>query len=133
MTNAQDFTYRSFFPTLTDAQINAALEIVNATWYGAIYELWAALPASVQEAKRNAIQNLLVASWLADNYPGTVEGGISNGALPLTSKSVDGVSLAYKDLENVQGELKTLMTNQWGIQALRMYLSAPERFTVFAR
>lgn len=123
------FLYRANFPGLSDQQIAAADAEVLADWSG-MFQLWAGLDESVRTAKLNLLENRLLAHHLAVNYPGEVVDAISTGALPITGKSVDGVSLSYKDLEWVQGDMKTLMTTQWGIQALRQYQGAPERFSV---
>lgn len=123
------FLYRANFPGLSDPQIAAADAEVLADWSG-MFQLWAGLDESVRTAKLNLLENRLLAHHLAVNYPGEVVDAISTGALPITGKAVDGVSLSYKDLEWVQGDMKTLMTTQWGIQALRQYQGAPERFSV---
>ena len=123
------FLYRANFPGLSDPQIAAADAEVLADWSG-MFQLWAGLDESVRTAKLNLLENRLVAHNLAVNYPGEVVDAISTGALPITGKSVDGVSLSYKDLEWGQGDMKTLMTTQWGIQAVMQYQGAPERFSV---
>ena len=129
MTYGSSFLYRANFPGLTDAQIDAGDAEVLADWSG-MFTLWAGLDSTVRAAKLALLENRLLAHHLAVNYPGEVVDAISTGALPLTGKDVAGVSLAYKDLEWVQGDMKTLMTTQWGIQALRQYQGAPERFSV---
>ena len=129
MVAAGEFTYRANFPGLTDVQINAADTIVVATWSG-LFELWASASQALQQAKQTIMENLLLAHWLAENYPGEVVNAISTGALPMTGQDVGGVAIQFKDLEEVQGPLKGLMTSQWGIQALRMYMGSPERFIV---
>ena len=125
MITAGAFTYRANFPGLTDAAINAADTIVLAMWAG-IFELWENDIQALRQAKQMAMENLLLAHCLAENYPGEVVDAISTGALPLTGKDTGGVSLQYKDLEGVEGALKGLMTSQWGIQALRMFMGSPE-------
>lgn len=124
------FLFRSNFPGLSEPQIAAADAMVLVMWSG-MFELWAGMDQAVRDAKRNLMENLLVAHYLAENYPGEVVDAISTGAIPLTGQSVGGVNLAFKDMEWVQGDMKGLMTSQWGIQALRMYQGAPERFLVF--
>ncbi len=123
------FLYRANFPGITDQQIAVADAEVLVDWSG-MFELWAGLDSAVRDGKLALLENRLLAHHLAVNYPGEVVDAISTGALPLNGKDVAGVSLQYKDLENIQGEMKTLMTTQWGIQALRQYQGAPERFRV---
>ncbi len=132
MTSFEDFEFAQYFTGITAQQVNKALARVTAQWYGLLNgDLWSGLPQSVQAAKMDAMSDLLVAWYLANNFPDRVVNAIANGALPLSGKSIDGVSVSYKDIENVQGELKLLMTNQWGVAALQMFQSAPERFLLF--
>lgn len=133
MTSFQDFEFRgNFGPGVTAQVIDKALARVNAQWYGMINgDLWASLPSDIQAEKIDTVQNLLVAWYLANMFPDQVVGGIANGALPLSGKSIDGVSLSYKEIEGVQGELKLLATNQWGVAALQMFQSAPERMALY--
>ena len=132
MTSFEDFEFAQYFTGITAQQVNKALDRVTAQWYGLLNgDLWASLPQDVQAAKMDAMSDLLVAWYLANNFPDRVVNAIANGALPLSGKSIDGVSISYKDVENVQGELKLLMTNQWGVAALQMFQSSPERFLLF--
>ena len=124
-----DFLYRANFPGLTDPQIAVADVEVLAEWSG-MFELWEGLDEATRTAKLTLLENRLLAHYLAENYPGEVVDAIATGALPMSGKSVGGVSIQYKDLEGVEGDLKGLMTSQWGIQALRMYQGAPERFRI---
>lgn len=132
MTSFEDFEFAQYFPGITAQQTNKALERVTAQWYGLLNgDLWASLPANVKASKIDAVSDLLVAWYLANNFPDHVANAISNGAIPISSKSIDGVSVTYKDVENVQGELKLLLTNQWGVAALQIFQSAPERFLLY--
>jgi hypothetical protein len=132
MTSFEDFEFAQYFPGITAQQVNKALARVQAQWYGLLNgDLWASLPQAVQAAKIDAMSDLLVAWYLANNFPDHVVNAIANGALPLSGKSIDGVSVSYKDVENVQGEMKLLLTNQWGVAALQMFQSSPERFALF--
>lgn len=132
MTSFEDFEFAQFFTGITAQQVNKALSRVQSQWYGLLNgDLWAGLPQVVQAAKIDQITDLLVAWYLAENFPSSVVNAISNGALPLSSKSIDGVSVSYMPLEDVQGDMKMLSTNQWGVQALQMFQSAAERCLLF--
>jgi hypothetical protein len=124
-----DFPYRDNFPTLTNAQIDSAIAIVSADWYG-YTTLWASLPGAVQLAKRNNLLANLVGWWLCMQYPGYVVGIVSDGGKPLSSKSIGGTSLSYLDLGGQDG-LKPLLSNSFGIQALIAITSSPERNTIY--
>jgi hypothetical protein len=52
--------------------------------------------------------------------------------MPLTGKSIGGVSITRKDLE-AQPALKQLESNAFGIKALEMIMSAPERYMLHGR
>lgn len=132
MTSFEDFEFAEYFPGVTAQQVNKALERVSAQWYGLLNgDLWAGLPQNIQAGKIDQMSDLLVGWYLANMFPDKVANAISNGALPLSSKSIDGVSVSYLAVENVQGELKLLLTNQWGVAALQMFQSAPERFLLY--
>lgn len=129
MISAGNFLFRKNFPGLTDAVVDMADMMVLGQWSG-MFELWAELDPAIRDAKRLLMENYLLAHWLAVNYPGEVEDAISQGAIPLASQDIGGVALSYKELGDVQGDMKVLTTTQWGIQALLMYQGAPERFQV---
>jgi hypothetical protein len=129
VTYGSTFLYKANFPELTDAQIEAADAEVLVDWSG-MFGLWRGLDTDLRNQKLALLENRLLAHHLAVNYPTEVVDAMSMGAIPLTGNSVGGVSLQYKDLEWVQGDMKTLMTTQWGVQALRQYQGAPERFSV---
>ena len=132
MTSFEDFEFAQYFPGVTAQQVNKALARVQAQWYGMLSgDLWADLPSNVQAEKIDALSDLLVAWYLANNFPDQVAGAIANGALPLSSKSIDGVSMSYLDIPNVEGPLKLLLSNQWGAEALLQFMSAPERFLLY--
>jgi hypothetical protein len=47
--------------------------------------------------------------------------------MPLVKKSIGGVDITYAQYK-IQEEMKVLTTNTFGLRALNMILSAPERF-----
>lgn len=124
------FVYRDNFPELTNLQIDGAIAMVSAQWYGSL-TLWGAMPLDVATAKRTALLNLLTAWFLANKYPGDVRDAIAGGALPVSSKSIGGTSLSYLGFDSVQDALKPLLSNQWGIDALTMILASGERFAIY--
>lgn len=126
---ADDFVYSENFPTLSSGIVNIAIDIVSAQWYGALL-FWSGMDADIRDKKRNILLNLLLAWYLSNKYPGEVTGIISNGGIPLTSKSIGGVSTSFMDFGAVQDTMKPLVSNSFGVDALEMILSAPERFTI---
>lgn len=126
---ASDFAYTTNFPTLTTQQIQNGINAVEAQFAGALL-LWATLAEPIRTNKRTLIENLLVAWYLSDIYPQAVSGIVSNGGLPLTSKSIGGTSVSFKDISCPPG-LENLVSNTFGMQALQMLKSAPEAFTIY--
>ena len=126
----QDFIYAVNFPTLTDAQINAAYLEVSVMFSG-VKTLWGVLAEPTRTNKRNLCMNLLTAWYLADMNPTSVTGVVGNGGMALSSKSIGGTSVSFQDMEAQEG-LKQLNSNVFGQKALMMIQSAPERFGIYA-
>lgn len=126
----QDFIYAVNFPTLTDAQINAAYTEVSVMFSG-VLTLWGVLDEPTRTSKRNLCINLLTAWYLADMNPTSVTGVVGNGGMALSSKSIGGTSVSFQDMEAQEG-LKQLNSNVFGQKALMMIQSAPERFGIYA-
>lgn len=129
MTRA-DFKYADNFPTLTDAQINAAYDDVCVMFSG-VLQLWGVLDETPRNAKRTLCINLITAWYLADMNPSAVTGVVSNGGMALGSKSIGGTSVSFSDMEAQEG-LKQLNSNLFGQKALIMIQSAPERYGIYA-
>lgn len=126
----QDFIYAVNFPTLTDAQINAAYLEVSVMFSG-VKTLWGVLDEPTRTDKRNLCMNLLTAWYLADMNPTSVTGVVGNGGMALSSKSIGGTSISFQDMEAQEG-LKQLNSNVFGQKALMMIQSAPERYGIYA-
>lgn len=129
MTRA-DFKFAANFPTLTDAQINSAYEIVSVMFSG-VLECWRALKEPLRTQKRTLCLNLLIGWYLLDADPTSAVGVIGNGGMALTSKSIGGTSLSFADMEAQEG-LKQLNSNLFGQKALVLIMSVPERFGIYA-
>lgn len=126
----QDFKFSGNFPTLTDAQVNAAYEEVVVMFSG-VLELWGVLSATIREQKRTMLLNLLTAWYLLDTNPTAATGVVGNGGMALNSKSIGGTSVSFEGME-VQEGIKQLNSNVFGQKALMMIQSAPERFGIYA-
>ena len=129
MTRA-DFKYASNFPTLTDAQINAAYDEVSVMFSG-VNSLWGVLAADIHEKKRTLCMNLLTAWYLLDMNPTSATGVVGNGGMALGSKSIGGTSVSFIDMDAQEG-IKQLNSNVFGQKALILIQSAPERFGIYA-
>ncbi len=125
-----DFTYSANFSGLTDAQIQGAIDAVETVFSGLIFECWAKLPDPLRSNKRALVENLLTAWYLANFYPSSVRGIVSNGGLPLSSKSIGGTSVTFEKLSAQEGT-ELLVSNTFGAQALMMLQSAPERLSIY--
>ena len=126
----QDFKFASNFPTLTDAQINAAYDIVSVMFSG-VLQCWRALPEPIRTQKRTLCMTLILAWYLLDTNPQSAVGVIGNGGMALSSKSIGGTSLSFSDMDAQEG-IKQLNSNMFGQKALMMIQSAPERFGIYA-
>jgi hypothetical protein len=124
-----DFKFATKFPNLVQADFDNAYDDVSIQFSG-ILELWADMATEVRDAKRLLCINYLVAWYLADMYPAEVIGISSDGGKPLSSKSIGGTSLSFKDVPCPPG-LEQFTTNTFGMEALRMILSAPERWQIY--
>ena len=124
-----DFTYSWNFSGLTPMQVQTAIDIVETVFYG-ILLCWAKLPEPTRTNKRNVVENLLVAWYLANFYPGQTRGIVSNGGLPLSSKSIGGTSVSFENITAQEG-MEGLKSNVFGLQALSMIQSAPERLSIY--
>ena len=126
----QDFKFAENFPSLTDAQIDAAYEIVSVMFSG-VLKCWAVLEEPTRTKKRTLCMNLILAWYLLDATPGSAVGVMGNGGMALTSKSIGGTSLSFADMDAQEG-IKQLNSNVFGQKALMMIQSAPERFSIYA-
>ena len=127
--NYLDFTYaRNFsFADGGASEIAEAMSVINAQWYGVLNTFWASQDAVRQTATRNLVYNLLIAWYLADFFPMSLTAIGANGGMPVVKKSIGGVDITFLQYK-VQEEMKVLTTNTFGLRALNMILSAPERF-----
>ena len=126
----QDFKFAENFPSLTDAQIDAAYEFVSVMFSG-VLKCWAVLEEPTRTKKRTLCMNLILAWYLLDANPGSAVGVMGNGGMALTSKSIGGTSLSFADMDAQEG-IKQLNSNVFGQKALMMIQSAPERFSIYA-
>lgn len=126
----ESFMFRNKFKdTLTDEEIQLAINCIEADWSG-VSTMWRVLPAQQREMKVNLTMNYLVAWWLADYEPSLVTGVFTTGGVPLVEKEIGGVRLRFRDLE-VQDAYSKLKSNYFGLRALDILLSAPEKYQLY--
>lgn len=125
-----EFMFSGNFPDIPMSQIEEADKYVRSWFYG-VRTLWHTLPKEAREEKRELCYQLLTAWYLADMHPGETVGAIANGGMAISSKSIGGTSLSFKDLGD-QKDLSFLNSNVFGQKALAMFLGAPERFGAYA-
>ena len=123
------FSFASNFPNLAQADFDTAYTAVT-TQFAGVSSLWASIDATLSAAKIALCYQFLTAWWLADMHPAEVSGIASDGGKPLTSKSIGGTSITYKDIE-VQPGMEQLTTNAFGLKALAMIQGAPERYYIY--
>jgi len=133
----QDFIFADRFRDLIDDEVVQTVSVVS-TMFPGVSSLWGptycTLTDEEREEKRRICYNFLVAWYLVQNYPSRVVGGISGGStggMPLVSKSINDISVHYREVVKPGSPLMQLTTNSYGIQALEMLLTAPENFVLF--
>lgn len=128
---AFEFKFAHKFPNLIQDDFELAYVEIS-TQYTGIQELWAKLEPTIRDAKRDLCYNYLVAWYLANINPIEAEDVVHDGGKPLISKNIGGTSLSYKDIEVPPG-FEQFTTNVFGLEALKMILSAPERFKIYGK
>ena len=124
-----DFIYwKSDFPTLTDSQIQTAIAYVESTWYACL-SFWQALPYDLQQSKRKFLESLLVAWYLNDMYPDQTN-TMGTGGMPMSEKEIGKVRIKFLEYQ-VQDGMKPLLSNVFGIKAMDIIISAPERYNIW--
>ena len=124
-----DFTYINNFIGLDDTQVGNAIAYIESVYAGSL-QLYDRSPEPVRTNIRTALENLLVAWYLANVFPDAVTGIVANGGMPVHMKSIGGVNIAYSEMDTASG-LKSLTTNTFGIMALEIIHGAPERYYLY--
>lgn len=126
-----DFMFARNFPDLPDGSndIVEAINAIQAQFSGALNNFWGDLDSDTQLAKRNLLLNYLVAWYLADQFTTSATGVVTNGGMPITRKVIGGVDVTFMQYK-IQDDMKIFTTNTFGIRALQMILTAPERFGI---
>ena len=128
--NPTDFLYTRNFTGFADngvSEIQEGIAQIQAQFSGVLNYYWGGLESSIQLSKRNYVFNLLVAWYMADKFPSNLVGVTGNAGLPMVKKSIGGVDITFEQYK-VQEDMKVLTTNTFGMRALMMLLTAPERF-----
>lgn len=144
MMTAATFMFKANFPSLYDNQgssvfVDTGIAAVTQEWSGCFHSdltgipgngIFRALETGIRNQKQTLLMNYLTGWWLADMYPDKVVGISGDGGMPLTGKSIGGISISRKDLDS-QPALKQLESNAFGVKALSLLASAPERFALY--
>lgn len=125
------------FPALLDSEYNDFLDNevydiyvmfagVNALWSGAPLQLW--------YDKARKCYGLLLAWYLTDTYPSLTAGVASSSGIPILSKSIGGVKIAFGDPHTANNKLPDLLSdlrsNPFGNKAYMMIKTAAQRFYI---
>lgn len=124
-----EFKFTTNFPTFGSDMIDESYADVLVQFAG-VMQLWADVAPEIRDSKRTLCMNYILAWYLADLYPSSVVGLNADGGKPLGSKSINGVSLNFKEVPCPPG-LEQFTTNAFGLEALRMILGAPERWKIY--
>lgn len=123
-----NFRFRRYFIGIPEEGINEVIDETYAIWAGTQC-FWASLEPVSQQLKRDLLISFLIAWQLADLYPDQTENAMNNAGMPLMSKESGGVILKFLPVK-VQDAMYPLLSNTFGIRALNMIMSAPERFKI---
>jgi hypothetical protein len=121
-----DFVFRTRFASIDDTVIQESILYIETTWAG-VPDMWSTLPKLAKDNKVKLCFSYLVAWYLADMYPTSAGAIYTTGGAPLRSKDIGGTMLSY-NARKVQAELEPLTSNMYGIKALDMITTCPDRF-----
>ena len=124
-----DFPFKNSFSLLTADEYALAETIVESMWSG-VMGMWGACSADIRDKKRSTVMSLLIAWYLADMYPTRLLSGTSDGGRPLSSKSIQLVSVSFRQL-HLPEAYDALSTNQFGVKAALMIHSAPDMMGIY--
>lgn len=123
---AGDFMFAERFKNLPGGAIEEAIAYIEVAWFG-ITSMWSKLPPILRDQKRNLCINYLVAWYLADLYPSTIQGVFTQNGANIRSKNIGGTEVSFNS-RHVQASLEVLTTNIFGIRALDMITTCPDVF-----
>jgi hypothetical protein len=122
-----DFMFANRFNGLPAGAIEEAISYIEVNWAG-IQSLWQYTTSpTLRDDKRRLCTNYLVAWYLADMYPTTIQGVFNQNGAPIKSKNIGGTDISFNE-RKVQAELVPLTTNIFGMRALDMIINCPDRF-----
>lgn len=123
---AGDFMFAGRFMDLPEGAIEEAIAYIEVAWCG-ISSMWARLSPELRDQKRNLCINYLVAWYLADLYPSTIQGVFTQNGANIRSKNIGGTEISFNS-RHVQASLEVLTTNIFGLRALDMITTCPDIF-----
>lgn len=123
---AGDFRFISRFNNLPAGAVEEAIDYIEVSWCG-IRTLWSKFTPVIRDEKRELCINYLVAWYLADLYPGSIQGVYTQNGANLKSKNIGGTEVSFNP-RKVQASLEVLTTNIFGMRALDMITTCPDMF-----
>ena len=123
---AGDFRFTARFTNLPSGAIEEAIDYIEVAWCG-IRTLWTRLKPALRDEKRELCINYLVAWYLADLYPASIQGVYTQNGANIRSKNIGGTEISFNS-RKVQASLEVLTTNIFGLRALDMIASCPDMF-----
>lgn len=123
---AGDFKFANRFTELPDGAVEEAITYIEANWHG-VTTLWSRSKPEIREEMRVLCINYLVAWYLADLYPGNIQGVYTQNGANIRSKNIGGTEISF-NARKVQASLEVLTTNIFGIRALDMISACPDMF-----
>ena len=123
---AGDFRFINRFKNLPEGAVEEAIDYIEVSWCG-IRTLWSKFKPAIRDEKRELCINYLVAWYLADLYPSSIQGVYTQNGANLKSKNIGGTEVSFNP-RKVQASLEVLTTNIFGVRALDMIIACPDMF-----
>ena len=135
--------YGSFFPDLLPEDKNAMLD-ANIddvyTMFRGVNTLWNRLPREDYYKKTQMCFGLLTAWYIADLFPEFTAGVVMSGGIPLKSKSIGGIKIAFGDPSETSAGVKAykdmlavLKSNPFGAKAYTMIMTSSAKMRILGR
>lgn len=135
--------YAQAFPDLVPDEMNTfvdqAIDDTYTMFYG-VNTLWAYMQTKEYYDKTRLCFGLLVAWYITDMYPEYAIGIVTSGGIPVKSKSIGGIKIAFGDpngaipkVQNYKDTLSSLKSNSFGAKAYTMITTSSAKMRIFGR
>ena len=119
------FRFKTYFTGISEEEMQLLLDEAEVSWAG-VRQMWGMLDETNRNSKRDLCMNYICAWYIADMFPKNLKPGIfSSGGSPLSHKTIDGVTVGYKN-RGLPSGMEPFESNVFGLKALDMIINAPD-------